>query len=124
MRKSMMLATAAAILGLTGAVIAHEDNAGWKSWEATHQQRITPEEMKSKLNDLGYYVRRLETEHDRFEAYLIERKSGGGVIATFNRQAGQLIKARLSTRPATNLVDELATKLPSKALSTAVVWVL
>ncbi len=38
--------------GLSSAVIAHGDKAGWKSWEVTQQQRITPEEMKSKLNDL------------------------------------------------------------------------
>jgi Peptidase propeptide and YPEB domain len=55
MRKIMIVAAAAAIASLTGAAIANEELRA--SRDVPREQRISPDEMKAKLDKLGYDVR-------------------------------------------------------------------
>jgi hypothetical protein len=50
-----------------------------------------------KINNLGYDVRRIETERSCFEAEIVDRGSGGGVKATFSRANGELLWAKLAS---------------------------
>ena len=62
--------------------------------DGSQEQRISPSEMKAKLNDLGYDVRRIEAEHGKFDARLVERRSGRTVKATCT---GELVRAKLES---------------------------
>jgi hypothetical protein len=53
--------------------------------------------MKQKFNNLGYDVRRIETERSCFEAEIVDRGGGGGVKATFSRANGGLLWAKLAS---------------------------
>jgi hypothetical protein len=53
--------------------------------------------MKQKIDNLGYDVRRIETERSCFEAEILDRVSGGGVKATFSRANGELLWAKLAS---------------------------
>jgi hypothetical protein len=53
--------------------------------------------MKTRLNDLGYEVRRIEREHGNFDARLVERQCGRAVKATFNPRTGELVQAKLES---------------------------
>jgi hypothetical protein len=50
--------------------------------------------MRQKIEDLGYDVRRLKSEYGRFEAHIVDRRSGGGVEAEFSARTGDLIRAK------------------------------
>ncbi len=62
---------------------------------ASGPESVSTQAMAEKLNDLGYDVRRLESEERHFEAHMVERKSGGAVKARFDRKDGELIHAEL-----------------------------
>jgi hypothetical protein len=53
--------------------------------------------MKQKIDNLGYDVRRIETERSCFEAEIVDRGSGGGVKATFSKANGELLWAKPAT---------------------------
>jgi hypothetical protein len=95
MRKIMLIAGAVAIAGLTGAAVAHEEMRARR--EVSQEQRISPDEMKAKLDKLGYEVRWLEQEHDKYEVHAIDRQSGRAVEAKFNAKTGELIRAKLDS---------------------------
>jgi hypothetical protein len=62
-----------------------------------HSDRIrtvTADTMRQKIDDLGYDIRRLKSEHGRFEAYIVDRQSGGAVAAVFSASTGDLIRAK------------------------------
>jgi hypothetical protein len=80
---------------VAGATLAHEES--WPRQDSSQEQRISPIEMKAKLNDLGYDVRRIEAEHGKFDARLVERRSGRTVKATFNARTGDLVWAHLES---------------------------
>ena len=51
--------------------------------------------MRTKIGELGYDVRRLDTDDGCFKAYIVDRESGGAVKATFSATTGELVRARL-----------------------------
>ncbi len=52
--------------------------------------------LKAQLAELGYHVARLEAEETHYEAYMVERRSGGAVEATYDKTTGVLLGARLA----------------------------
>jgi hypothetical protein len=58
---------------------------------------ITADAMRTKIDELGYQVRRLHTEDGCFKAYIVDRESGGTVKATFSATTGELVRARLGS---------------------------
>jgi hypothetical protein len=56
---------------------------------------ITVDAMRTKIGELGYQVRRLDTDDGCFKAYIVDRESGGAVKATFSATTGALVRARL-----------------------------
>ena len=80
---------------VAGATLAHEES--WPRQDSSQEQRISPSEMKAKLNDLGYDVRRIEAEHGKFDARLVERRSGRTIEATFSTRTGERLRAKLES---------------------------
>ena len=95
MHRLGMLIGAMAAIALAGATLAHEESR--PKQDSAQEQRISPSEMKAMLNDLGYDVRRIEAEHGKFDARLIERRSGRTVEATFSTRTGELLRAKLES---------------------------
>jgi Peptidase propeptide and YPEB domain len=52
--------------------------------------------LKAQLVELGYDVARLKAEATHYEAYLVERRTGGAVEATYDKTSGVLLGARLA----------------------------
>jgi hypothetical protein len=93
MRTQFILAALAG-LAITGAALA-DDHAK----DRRHENALTSisaETMRQKIDGLGYDVRRLKSEHGRFEAHIVDRQSGGGVEAVFSAGTGELLRAKLS----------------------------
>jgi hypothetical protein len=78
-----------------GATLAHEESRPEQN--SSQEERISPSEIKARLNDLGYDVRRIEAEHGKFDARLVERRSGRTVEATFSARTGELLRAKLES---------------------------
>jgi hypothetical protein len=93
MRRIMIITAVATVAGLTGAAIAHEETRTRR--DAQQEQRISPEEMKTKLDKLGYDVRRVEQKHGTYEVHAIDRQSAGAIEAKFDAKSGELIWAKL-----------------------------
>jgi hypothetical protein len=53
--------------------------------------------LKARIDELGYDVRRLKAEEKHYEAYIVDRASGGAVEATYDRTSGDLLGARLAS---------------------------
>jgi hypothetical protein len=88
------LTTFAALLGFVAlsAPALADDHA--KDRSDPLRAALTSETMRQKIDDLGYDVRRLKSEHGRFEAYIVDRQSGGAVAAVFSASTGDLIRAK------------------------------
>ena len=86
---------AIAAIVFAGATLAREESR--PKQDNSQEQRISPSEMKTRLNDLGYDVRRIEAEHGKVDARLVERRSGRSVKATFNARTGELVRAKLES---------------------------
>ena len=68
------LIRAIAVTAFTGAALAHDESQAKQ--HGSRVQRISTSEMQTRLNDLGYEVRRIEREHGNFDARLVERQCG------------------------------------------------
>jgi hypothetical protein len=91
MRKILTLATITFLGGAIAPALA--DNAEHGCVEASTATSISADTMKSRIDDLGYDVRRLKMDDGCFEAHIIERMSGGAVTATFST-TGELVRAK------------------------------
>jgi hypothetical protein len=89
------MGAAVAIAGLTGAAVADEEARAKRN--VPQAQRISVDEMKARLDKLGYDIRRLEQDHNRYEIYAIDRGSGGAIEAKFDAVTGELIRAKLAS---------------------------
>jgi len=90
MRTILALATLA-VIGMAGAGYASDraaDNAGGSV--------ITAEQIKTKVDQLGYDVEHMKKDDDAYKARLIDRDSGGTVKARFDGKTGELMHARLA----------------------------
>ena len=79
---------AIAVTAFAGAALAHDESQAKQ--HGSRVQRISTSEMQTRLNDLGYEVRRIEAEHGKFDARLVERQCGRAVKATFTRARASL----------------------------------
>jgi hypothetical protein len=52
--------------------------------------------MKSRIDQLGYDVLRLEHDNGAYEARIVDRTSGGIVKAHFDLVTGELLRASLA----------------------------
>ncbi len=82
-------------LGATSFALAE---APTRELKADAQPRaISDTDLTARIDQLGYDVRRLKAEDRHYEAYLVERKSGGAVEATYDKTSGELLGARLAS---------------------------
>lgn len=96
MRMMLILAT----LGILGAAInaAAADDVERGCRQGPQASAISADEMKARIDKLGYDIRRLTSDDGCFKTDIVERNSGGVVRATFNATTGELVRARLASR--------------------------
>lgn len=94
MRKFAILAAAAALAIATGQAFAGENKHDGEF--DLRRPTISIEAMKEKISALGYDVRRIKFDDGVFKVWIVERQSGGEVMAKFSTQTGELTKARLA----------------------------
>ena len=86
----------AMLVGIGGSAIALTDDQGTSSAVNSQRRSVSATEITAKLDKLGYDVRRLKTGKNHYEAYMVERASGGAVKATFSKASGDLLGAKLA----------------------------
>jgi hypothetical protein len=91
MRKIPALASIAFLAGAVSPAPAHDAAHRCAQGSAS----ITADAMRTKIDELGYQVRRLHTDDGCFKASIVDRESGGTVKATFSATTGELVRARL-----------------------------
>jgi hypothetical protein len=57
---------------------------------------ISTEAMKAQIDAMGYDVARLKQNDDKYKVRLIDRESGAGVKAAFDKETGELVGAKLA----------------------------
>lgn len=55
------------------------------------------DELKQKINVLGYDIRTVEVDDGVFNARIVDRESGGPVKAKFDPAGGELLRAASAT---------------------------
>ena len=91
MRKIPGLAAIAVLAGAISPAFADVKHDCGRTDQAT---AISADTMKTRIDRLGYDVRRLDTDDGCFKAYIVDRESGGAVKATFSATTGELVRAR------------------------------
>jgi hypothetical protein len=86
----------AMLASIGGSAIALTDDQGTSSAVNSQRRSVSATEITAKLDKLGYDVRRLKTGKNHYEAYMVERASGGAVKATFSKASGDLLGAKLA----------------------------
>ena len=81
------------VSGAATLATAHDRDVGAG---ATAMQVLATDSMKSRIDQLGYDVLRLERDHGAFEARIVDRESGGIVKARFDTVTGDLLRASLA----------------------------
>jgi hypothetical protein len=95
MRKILILATLATLAAATiPAAAGNFDRRG----QGARASPISADEMKARIDQLGYDVRRLKSDDGYFNTIIVERNNGGAVRATFNAATGELVRASLASR--------------------------
>jgi hypothetical protein len=92
MRKILILATLATLASAT--IPAAADNVGRRG----QADLISADEMKARIDKLGYDVRRIKSDNGYFKTIIVERNSGGAVRAIFNAVTGEFVRASLASR--------------------------
>ena len=95
MRKILILATLATLGAVTIPAAAENLNGRGQGPQANP---ISADEMKARIDKLGYDVRRLKSDDGYFKTIIAERNSGGAVRASFNAATGELVRANLASR--------------------------
>ena len=93
MRIILALAAVAAVT-VAGAAYA-TDRATDKS-NKMQDRAISAEQIKAKIDSLGYDVERIEKDDGAYKARLTDRDSGGKVKARFDSKTGALTGAKLA----------------------------
>ena len=52
--------------------------------------------MKAKADKMGYDVEHMKKDDEHYHARLIDRESGAGVTAAFDKESGELVEAKLA----------------------------
>jgi hypothetical protein len=96
MRKILILATLATLGAATTPAAA--DDVGRGCRQGAQANPISADDMKARIDKLGYDVGRFKNDDGCFKTTLIERNSSGAVRATFNAATGELVRASLASR--------------------------
>ena len=102
MRKIIVLA---AIAGLGALTPALADKVAQTEKQAPQGRAISSDEMRSKIDIMGYDVLRLHKDDGRYEAHITDRDSGGAVTAIFDAKNGELVHARPADKERRNGSD-------------------
>jgi hypothetical protein len=96
MRNILILATLATLGAAITPAVADDLERGCR--QGAQANPISADDLKARIDKLGYDVRRLKNDDGCFKTTLIERNSGGAVRATFNAATGELVRASLASR--------------------------
>lgn len=96
MRNILILATLATLGAAITPAAADDVERGCR--QGTQANPISADDMKARIDKLGYDVRRFKNDDGCFKTTLIERNSGGAVRATFNAATGELVRASPASR--------------------------
>jgi hypothetical protein len=91
MRKILTLATVTFLFSAIAPALA--DGTGSACVQAPTAASISADTMRSRIDDLGYDVRRLKMDDGCFKAQIVDRASVGAVTATFST-TGELVRAK------------------------------
>jgi hypothetical protein len=83
-----------AVLGGFGVALANDQ--GRNDERAAQARAISADDMKAKADKLGYDVEHLKKDDDHYHAHLIDRETGAGVEAAFDKKTGELVSAQLA----------------------------
>ena len=75
----------AIVVGLGATTFALADASTRAPANEVQPPAISVAALKAQLAELGYHVARLEAEETHYEAYMVERRSGGAVEVTVPR---------------------------------------
>jgi hypothetical protein len=90
MRTILALAAVAAVTA-AGAAYATDRTA-----DKMQDRAISAEQLKAKIDSMGYDVDRLKKDDGAYKARLADRDSGGKVKARFDGKTGELKRAKLA----------------------------
>ena len=85
-----------AVLGGFG--VAFASDHGRSDERAAQGRSLSADDMKAKADKMGYDVEHLKKDDEHYHARLIDRESGAGVTAAFDKETGELINARTGAR--------------------------
>lgn len=91
MRKPIMFAAIALFAATTGAALAAYADRGLHRTSAGAAMPV--DELKQKIDVLGYDVRTVEVDDGVFNARIVDRESGLPVKAKFDPATGELLRA-------------------------------
>jgi len=83
-----------AVLGGFGVALANDQ--GRNDERAAQARAISADDMKAKADKLGYDVEHLKKDDDHYHAHLIDRETGAGVEAAFDKKTGELVSVQLA----------------------------
>lgn len=92
MRYILALATVA-VVGVAGAAFANDQMR-----DQAPEQAISADQLKSKIETMGYDVDRMKTDGDVYRARLVDRDTGRTVKASFDAESGELEHAKLAQK--------------------------
>lgn len=89
MRTLLALVTVAvtSVVGAAYAADPAQDNAA--------KRAIPVAQLKSGIDQMGYNVRRVKKDNGAYDVYLVDRETGGNVLARFDARTGELTRASL-----------------------------
>lgn len=90
MKMIVFLAMLGVVAGVTTGAVASDREV---RIEATGAPAIATESIKTRIDQLGYDVVRLERDDGAFDALIVDRASGGIVKAHFDLATGELLRA-------------------------------
>jgi len=83
-----------AVLGGFG--VAFASDHGRSDERAAQGRSLSADDMKAKADKMGYDVEHLKKDDEHYHARLIDRESGAGVTAAFDKETGELVDAKLA----------------------------
>ena len=83
-----------AVLGGFGVALANDQ--GRNDDGAAQARAVSADDMKARADKMGYDVEHMKKDDEHYHARLIDRESGAGVTAAFDKDTGELVEAKLA----------------------------
>jgi hypothetical protein len=83
-----------AVLGGFGTALASDQERNEAG--ATKARAVSADDRKAKADKMGYDVEHMKKDDEHYHARLIDRESGAGVTAAFDKESGELVEAKLA----------------------------